>query len=491
MKIKKRILVFLVLLYVTMILVVNVPVNSLSITPLDSVIPLKTLKDSQRLTNVEEGLVGYWNFNERIGNIVHDQSDNSNDGTIYGANWTTGISGSALEFDGVKDFVEIPHHDSLNLGTEDFTVSLWINYYSLTSEETLVEKYYDYPTQLGWTITSYPQSSIIRIHAGNEDGSYNEPLDVNVGVINIETWYMLTVTRTSGNISIYWNYDFIGSYMFGDSLNTGEPVIIGKRYYDAFHFNGIIDEVRIYKRALSVGEIQAHYNPASDYDADGIPDYYEIQVGTDPNVDDSDHDSDGDGLSNLEEYVYNTDPNHADTDRDGLSDYNEVKKFHTDPNDADSDNDFFPDGLDSGWCGNPHTNWDNLLTRTMFLILIFGFLGLGIWGGYVAIQLPKLQQDLKLLYQHFQQYTQQFQESIAVIKNQESLEELETVAEHIYVTFQSYEDFFLFAQELVNRKWLPTFLRPDLIAWETVFINMKHTFEDFQQTRLKRLEAKY
>jgi len=39
------------------------------------------------LTGDEEGLVGYWNFNEGEGNILHDLSGNGNDGTIYGATW--------------------------------------------------------------------------------------------------------------------------------------------------------------------------------------------------------------------------------------------------------------------------------------------------------------------------------------------------------------------------------------------------------------------
>lgn len=44
-------------------------------------------------------LVASWHFNESSGTIVTDSSGNGNNGTIYGATWAEGISGTALEFD--------------------------------------------------------------------------------------------------------------------------------------------------------------------------------------------------------------------------------------------------------------------------------------------------------------------------------------------------------------------------------------------------------
>ena len=127
----------------------------------------------------------------------------------------------------------------------------------------------------------------------------------------------------------------------------------------------------------------------------------------------------------------------------------------------------------------------------MVILVLVGLMSLVFWAGYIAFQRPRLQQDLDLLHQHFQQYVQQFQEKITVMKARESLEELETAADHIYEAFQSYEEFYFFAQHLVARKWLPAFLHPELTQWETTFMTLKLAYDDFQQTRLKRLEAKY
>ena len=53
------------------------------------------------------GLIGYWSFDEGSGDIAHDYSDNGNDGVIYGANWTIGVSNHALSLNGVNSYVDI------------------------------------------------------------------------------------------------------------------------------------------------------------------------------------------------------------------------------------------------------------------------------------------------------------------------------------------------------------------------------------------------
>ena len=88
-----------------------------------------------------------------------------------------------------------------------------------------------------------------------------------------------------------------------------------------------------------------------DTDNDGLTDYQEVYItGTDPTkfdsvtegVSDSDADSDGDGLSNAQEINHGTDPQLSDTDGDNLSDYDEINVYGTDPLKPDTDD----DGLD-------------------------------------------------------------------------------------------------------------------------------------------------
>ncbi|MCL2634454.1 MAG: thrombospondin type 3 repeat-containing protein [Oscillospiraceae bacterium] len=93
------------------------------------------------------------------------------------------------------------------------------------------------------------------------------------------------------------------------------------------------------------------FNP--DTDGDGLPDGYEVFVlGTDPlkydtlgeGKSDGEYDFDGDGLTNYEEYLYGTDPWNPDTDGDGLTDYEEIFVYFTDPLNPDTDGDGVWDG---------------------------------------------------------------------------------------------------------------------------------------------------
>ena len=93
------------------------------------------------------------------------------------------------------------------------------------------------------------------------------------------------------------------------------------------------------------------FNP--DTDGDGLPDGYEVfTLGTDPlkvdtddnGISDADEDFDNDGLTNYEEYLYGTDPWNPDTDGDGLTDWDEIFIYFTDPLNPDTDGDGVWDG---------------------------------------------------------------------------------------------------------------------------------------------------
>lgn len=109
-----------------------------------------------------------------------------------------------------------------------------------------------------------------------------------------------------------------------------------------------------------------------DTDDDGLPDLYEVeQTLTDPakkdtdgnGIPDGDEDLDQDGLTNLEELQHNTDPLIADSDADGWNDGYEIQR-KTDPLNEDTDNDGLPDGSEEEFGFdplNPDTNGNGIL----------------------------------------------------------------------------------------------------------------------------------
>jgi hypothetical protein len=100
---------------------------------------------------LQNGLVGYWSFNEGAGTAAMDSSGNGNTGTlINGPTWVSGKSGTALSFDGADDYVEIPETQSLNLSSA-LTVSAWINNQAST-DSGLGQDQYRIIASKGWAL---------------------------------------------------------------------------------------------------------------------------------------------------------------------------------------------------------------------------------------------------------------------------------------------------------------------------------------------------
>jgi regulation of enolase protein 1 (concanavalin A-like superfamily) len=75
----------------------------------------------------DPNLLGWWKLDEPSGTIAYDSSGNFNDGVLVGdPQWSSGYAGGAVWLDGVDDFIEVPHNDSLLPG-EEVTVMCWIN----------------------------------------------------------------------------------------------------------------------------------------------------------------------------------------------------------------------------------------------------------------------------------------------------------------------------------------------------------------------------
>ncbi len=214
----------------------------------------------------DEGLVAYYSFDEGEGNVLHDLSGNGNDGTIYGAKWVDGKYGKALSFDGRDDYVEIPDDNSLDLTT--MSVGCWFksgpnvnNYRSMVSKEL----------SSGYTII-WPYRLMILKNTGKVrfDFTMNHRtkdgyIETN-NVYNDDRWHYVTVSRDDNikELKIYIDGKLDNSkYYSGNIDQNNEVAKLGispyteQNTYGSYPFDGIIDEVRIYNRALTESEIKA------------------------------------------------------------------------------------------------------------------------------------------------------------------------------------------------------------------------------------------
>jgi len=216
-----------------------------------------------RLTN---GLVGHWTFDgpDMFPNVL-DVSGQGNHGDIVGQTSTTtaiGKIGQALDFDGVDDYVNVQDNASLDMGTSDWTVSAWFKVPTVPSTNNILMKRDATPTtnpgyQLqvqsdGFIWQYFGDGSASRISKSTSPDRYDD-----------NEWHHVAVTYDRDvNVTIY--VDYINSYSANISTQQGDAsegndLSIGTNQALTNFFDGPIDEVRIYDRALLPQEINALY----------------------------------------------------------------------------------------------------------------------------------------------------------------------------------------------------------------------------------------
>jgi len=210
-------------------------------------------------------LVARWKFDEGSGNVAHDTSGNGNDGTFIGdPQWVTGKIGGALEFDGTSDYIEIPFSDSLRVINQgDFTLTAWFRPDEIPTEYKVV-------LQQGDDASGGPGRTWLFVHQSNEIRSSlgGSPTGSGVGIEG-GTWYHGAVVVTEGGdtdtIQLYVNGEPAGAPR-QDSIEDSEGV-----FYIGCHkglgniWDGLIDDVRIYNKALTEPEILAAMQGAEAY----------------------------------------------------------------------------------------------------------------------------------------------------------------------------------------------------------------------------------
>lgn len=203
----------------------------------------------------DAGLVAVWHFDDN----ANDGSGNNNHGTVSGAVYTDGYFGKALSFDGVDDYVEVGHRASLI--PSEITIEAWIYPSSWTHTPkavALVTKRTAFGN--GYFLFHYGATSPITFDWGGSSGDnrwktgYNPPLN---------TWTHLAVTRNSAGRALYVNGVLYSSTTHAGApalVSTTSPLRVGCDSMAArYPFQGTIDEVRIWNRALTDDEIAYHY----------------------------------------------------------------------------------------------------------------------------------------------------------------------------------------------------------------------------------------
>jgi len=215
-------------------------------------------------TGVDPSLLGWWEFE----NDAND-SAGGNDGTAYGAVYTSGKIGQAISFDEIDDYVLVPDFDYTN-GFNEFSLSFWFKIADVAGSA------YQYIFSHGTVSTS---NSLNVYFSETDEGTGGEEVRTRIvlsdstswygvtsGIFADGAWHLYTITVSSiDGAKIYIDESPIltNPAIKGASLDPTTGIYIGGRCdlnSERFYGNpsiddGLIDDVRLYNRVLSPSEV--------------------------------------------------------------------------------------------------------------------------------------------------------------------------------------------------------------------------------------------
>jgi hypothetical protein len=206
--------------------------------------------------NASADLVAYWTFDEGSGNAVYDTSGNDNNGTIYGATWGVGKYGTALQFNGQDNYVEVPSSDTLEIDN-NVTITAWINWIDAgdTWLGILANGQQNGPWE-NYGLFVNRSSRFLYFTLSLDGGHVTQQTPNDIIVPN--EWVHVSASWDGSAARIYVNgQKELETAQSGTLVPPGLPLRIGHRNGSPHYFNGTIDEVRIYNHALEEAEILA------------------------------------------------------------------------------------------------------------------------------------------------------------------------------------------------------------------------------------------
>jgi len=227
----------------------------------------------------EDGLVGYWNFDEGSGDTAKDSSGKGNDGELIPVlsggvyvppSWAKGKRGGAIKFT-LDHKVRFADSDTLDMGVSNLTVSAWV--YQESSSDVIATDvifvkgaYSSNPSLTGYLIEAISNGNRLDAHLSNgttDVGSNYDGWSTKRGA-----WRYLTVTyNRAGNINIYIDGKLSNSATGNISAFNGQNISNNDFAYISSRSSGLadgwlgmIDDMRIMKSAWSKAEIIRYFD---------------------------------------------------------------------------------------------------------------------------------------------------------------------------------------------------------------------------------------
>jgi len=221
--------------------------------------------DMSQVTSISN-LVARYKLDSSSGTTATD-SAGTNNGTLTNmtvpAAWVSGKIYNGLQMDGVDDHVIVADNAALNFGTGSFSYGLWFKTTDSTNNNSLImKKQNGASTSAGYSLRGRPSDGTGQFSAHLSDGTTQKSVFVAITSVTDGNWHhvMIVVDHTAnflymyidGSVATSTGISTVGSTTNVRNLDFGNDA--------SNYFNGTMDDIRIYNKALSAAEVTALYN---------------------------------------------------------------------------------------------------------------------------------------------------------------------------------------------------------------------------------------
>ena len=212
------------------------------------------------LADIRNGLVAQWSFDEGFGAAAGDSSGRGHSGTLVGATWspaTPDLSNSALELDGTDDAVQVAPFDVAGQG---LTIAFWFQAddFAVQDARFLSKANGVQDANHWWMVSTLAQGPSTRLRFRLKAGGSTSVLIANSGDLQPGSWHHVAATYDGAEMRLSLDDVEVGVQAKTGSIDVAPnvPVTIGNQPVSLDRpFDGRLDEVRIYDRALSFSEV--------------------------------------------------------------------------------------------------------------------------------------------------------------------------------------------------------------------------------------------
>jgi hypothetical protein len=216
---------------------------------------------------INSGLVGYWPLDGQTTNwktdTTADLSGQNNTSTLVSMSTSTspvpGKTGQALKFNGSSSYIDVPNASGLNFGTGSFSASAW---FKTSQNRTNFRGVFDKENGAAYYQLMINKSDGELRASINDSGGHFDDIKSSAA-FDDGKWHLGIIVRdtASGKFLLYADGVVVASTVSAatGSLTNTADLTLGLLFGGSYYFNGPIDDVRIYNRALSPQEITQLY----------------------------------------------------------------------------------------------------------------------------------------------------------------------------------------------------------------------------------------